>query len=452
MRDYIVLAIILGSVPAAFLNPFFGVLMWTWVAYFNPHRFTWGVAYTFPVAMVLAVPTIVGTLFTKERNRNVLTRETVLLFLLWIWFGITLFHATLVPLLSMHVGDGRTQLEIITKILVMTGLTILLTNSPQRLRLLLLVTAVSFGALALKGAIFGIRNGGDFRVWGPPDSFVADNNDFGLALNIALPLMFFMAGSESNRKIRLVLRICFFASALVVLLTYSRGALLGIATAMAFIVIKTRHKLLGGVALALAVLAILSLAPQKWQQRMDNFFAGKLDQSAHQRLVSWKFAWNVAETYPVTGGGMQCFTPEMFARFSKEELPGGGLSSGPHSIYFQILGEQGFVGLGLFLSLIAACILSLRKLRRLVRDAQPLQWIVPYANGIEGGLCAFLVSGAFLGRAYFDLFYQLVACTIILKVLYRREVLHLLTEPVNTSSVNTVETEEISTYSRRVSV
>jgi O-antigen ligase len=149
---------------------------------------------------------------------------------------------------------------------------------------------------------------------------------------------------------------------------------------------------------------------------------------------------------------MQCFTPEMFARFSKEELPGGGLSSGPHSIYFQILGEQGFVGLGLFLSLIAACILSLRKLRRLVRDAQPLQWIVPYANGIEGGLCAFLVSGAFLGRAYFDLFYQLVACTIILKVLYRREVLHLLTEPVNTSSVNTVETEEISTYSRRVSV
>ncbi len=452
MRDYIVLTIILGCVPGALLNPFFGVLVWTWVAYFNPHRFTWGIAYNFPVAMVLAVPTIVGTLFAKKINRNVLTRETVLLFVLWIWFGITLFHATLVPLLSMHVIDGRAQLEIITKILLMTGFTILLTNSPQRFRLLLLVTAFSFGALALKGFIFGIRNSGDFRVWGPPDSFVADNNDFGLALNIVLPLMFFMAGSESNRKIRLLLRICFFASALVVLLTYSRGALLGIGTAMAVIVIKTRHRLLGGVALVLAALVIFSFAPQKWQQRMDNLFAGKLDDSAHQRLVSWKFAWNVAEAYPLTGGGMQCFTPEMFARFSKEELPGGSLSAGPHSIYFQILGEQGFVGLGLFLSLIASCVLSLRKLRRLVRNAQPMEWIVPYANGLETGLYAFLVSGAFLGRAYFDLFYQLVACTIILKVLYRREVLHLLTEPMSESSVNTVETEEMPMYSRRVSV
>ena len=446
MRDYIVLAIILGSVPAAFLNPFFGVLMWTWVAYFNPHRFTWGVAYTFPVAMALAVPTLVGTLFTKHRNRNVFTRETILLLALWVWFGITLAHATLVPLLSMHVADGKEQLVIITKILVMTSFTILLTNSPQRLRLLMLVTAFSFGALAVKGALFGVRTGGGFRVWGPPDSFVADNNDFGLALNIALPLMFFMASAEPSRKMRLLLRIAFLASALVVLLTYSRGALLGIATVMTVIVFKTRRKLLGGVALVLAVLAVLTFAPERWQQRMDNFFAGKLDQSAHQRLVSWKFAWNVAEAYPITGGGMESFTPEMFARFSKEQLPGGGLSSGPHSIYFQILGEQGFVGLGLFLSLIFACLLSLRKLRKLARDAPPLQWVVPAANALETSFLAFLVSGAFLGRAYFDLFYQMVACTIILKVVYRKEVKQLSTQPEHTLSPEPIAMEEIPAY------
>ncbi len=446
MRDYIVLAIILGSVPAAFLNPFFGVLMWTWVAYFNPHRFTWGVAYTFPVAMALAVPTLVGTLFTKHRNRNVFTRETILLLALWVWFGITLAHATLVPLLSMHVADGKEQLVIITKILVMTSFTILLTNSPQRLRLLMLVTAFSFGALAVKGALFGVRTGGGFRVWGPPDSFVADNNDFGLALNIALPLMFFMASAEPSRRMRLLLRIAFLASALVVLLTYSRGALLGIATVMTVIVFKTRRKLLGGVALVLAVLAVLTFAPERWQQRMDNFFAGKLDQSAHQRLVSWKFAWNVAEAYPITGGGMESFTPEMFARFSKEQLPGGGLSSGPHSIYFQILGEQGFVGLGLFLSLIFACLLSLRKLRKLARDAPPLQWVVPAANALETSFLAFLVSGAFLGRAYFDLFYQMVACTIILKVVYRKEVKQLSTQPEHTLSPEPIAMEEIPAY------
>jgi probable O-glycosylation ligase (exosortase A-associated) len=446
MRDYILLAIILASVPAAFINPYFGVLMWTWVAYFNPHRFTWGIAYTFPVALVLAIPTLVGTMFTKKRNKNILVRETVLLFLLWAWFGITLFHASHVPLLSMHVADGIDQLLIITKILLMIGFTILLTNSPQRLRLLLLVTVFSFGALAIKGALFGLRTGGELRVWGPPDSFVGDNNAFGLALNIVLPLMFFMAGSETNRKIRLLLRISFIASALVVLLTYSRGALLGIATVMIVLVIKTRRKVLGGAALVLATMAILTFAPEKWQQRMEGFLYGKLDQSANQRLVSWKFALNVAATFPITGGSMQCFTPEMFARFSKENLPGGGLSSGPHSIYFQMIGEQGFVGLALYLTLIGACVMSLRRLRRVVRGLPQLQWITAYANGLEGGFYAYLVSGAFLGLAYFDLFYQLVACTIILRILCRNELLQLPTTQQEEVRIETVEGEEVPAY------
>jgi probable O-glycosylation ligase (exosortase A-associated) len=300
--------------------------------------------------------------------------------------------------------------------------------------------------LAIKGALFGVRTGGDFRVWGPPESFVADNNDFGLAMNIALPLMFFMAAQESNRKIRWLLRVSFFAAALVSLLTYSRGALLGIATVMAVIVFKGRHKLLGAVALLLAAVLVVVFAPEKWHSRMDNFVAGNLDQSAQQRLVSWKFAWNVAQAYPLTGGGMQCFTPEMFARYSKEELPGGGLSSGPHSIYFQVIGEQGFVGLGLFLSLIGCCMMSLRRLRKMVRGSPPLHWVIPYANGLEGGFYAFMVSGAFLGRAYFDLFYQLVACTIILKILHRTEAVRLMAETAGETGNDPIQLEEAAAY------
>lgn len=443
MRDIIVLAIIIGSVPAAFINPFFGVLMWTWVAYFNPHRFTWGPAYNFPVAMTLAVPTLTGSLFTRKMNSGIFTRETILLFCLWLWFGITLFHATTDPLLSMHVDLGKEQLVIITKILLMTGFTILLTNSRERMRYLLLVTVFSFGALAVKGAFFGLRTSGDFRVWGPPESFVADNNDLGLALNIVLPLMFYMAGFESNRKVRFFLRLSFFAAALVVLLTYSRGALLGITTVMTVIVLKSRHKISGSSALLIAAMFVIAFAPEQWARRMDNFVNGKLDQSAHQRLVSWQFAWNVAETYPLTGGGMECFTPEMFARFSKEALPGGGTSSGPHSIYFQIIGEQGFFGFGLFLSLIGTCILTLRKLRKLVRGFPSMQWIVPYSNGIEGGFYAFMVSGAFLGRAYFDLFYQLVACTVILKILYRKECAELSAQLAENEAQSLPEAEEV---------
>jgi putative inorganic carbon (HCO3(-)) transporter len=74
MRDFIVLAIVLGSAPICLFRPYYGVLLWVWIAYFNPHRFTWSYAYDFPVAMVIAVPTLMGLFFAKEMNRKIMFR------------------------------------------------------------------------------------------------------------------------------------------------------------------------------------------------------------------------------------------------------------------------------------------------------------------------------------------------------------------------------------------
>jgi hypothetical protein len=51
---------------------------------------------------------------------------------------------------------------------------------------------------------------------------------------------------------------------------------------------------------------------------------------------------------------------------------------------------------------------------------------VGYANMIIASLIAYAASGAFLGFAYFDLFYQIVATTILLKYLAKREIQELL--------------------------
>ena len=339
----------------------------------------------------------------------------------WAWICITFFHASQTPVLSDHQIDGQVQLVVISKVLLMTCLTILLTTTKERLRYLMLVTALCFGVLAIKGGIFGIAGGGGNRVFGPPDSFIADNNDFGLAMNIALPMLFFLGSNEKSRTLRIVLRVATLLGIVSVLLTYSRGAVLGLCAVLAAIALKTRHRLLAVLSLPVLALMVMSFAPQAWSERMDNFFAGNLDQSAEQRLASWGFAWNLAKEFPITGGGLETFTPQLFARYSDKEVPGGFASSGPHSIYFQILGEQGFVGLGLFLALVGSCWFSLRNLRRLSRKRPFLEWMVPYTHMLEVGLLAFMVSGAFLGRGYFDLFYQLVAATVILRLLCRQE-------------------------------
>src|SRR3989442_14167350 len=98
MRDVILFIIIAISIPISFFNPYFGILMWTWITFFNPHRYTWGFMYNFPIAAVIAVPTLLGCFFTSDINRRILKRETFLLAALWAWFSITFLYALQVPL------------------------------------------------------------------------------------------------------------------------------------------------------------------------------------------------------------------------------------------------------------------------------------------------------------------------------------------------------------------
>jgi len=438
MRDVLLFIFIAISIPISFFRPYFGILMWTWITFFNPHRYTWGFMYNFPVAAVIAVPTLAGCLFTSSLNKQFLKRETILLAILWIWFCITFLHAMQVPLFQGHIEDAKLEWIRVGKVLLITFTMILLVTSHQRLKSLVLVTSLSFGLLAIKGAIFGVRTGGESRVWGPPDSFIADNNAFGLAVNMSLPMLFFLARDEKRRPYRLLLYLAFACGILSVVLTYSRGGLLGLAAVILALTLKSRYKLVGAFLAATCFVGVITFAPPQWMSRMTGLAHGDVDMSGHQRLVSWGTSWNFAMDYPITGGSFNALPDvEIFQRYQNEPLPGGFLSSGPHSIYFQTLEEQGFVGLGLYLILVGSCWASLLSLRRRAARSPSSKWVVPYTHMIEVSLFGFLVSGAFLGLANFDLFYQLVAMVIILKMLYRSDA------PV-TSPVPLAESEPIN--------
>jgi putative inorganic carbon (HCO3(-)) transporter len=438
MRDVLVLAIILGSVPICFIRPFFGAMMWVWVAYFNPHRFAYGMAYNFPVSTVIAIPTLLGLLFFRKVNRGIFVRETVVLLGFWAWITITYINATQVPLFADHLADAHFQLIRVSKVLLMTVVLILVVTSRKRLDTLFLVTAFSFGALAIKGSLFGYSTGGGFRVYGPPDSFVYDNNDLGLALNMTLPVMYYMTREVESPRVRKLLWVSFYCSILAVILSYSRGALLGLVVVLGAISIRSNRKVLAGALLIVLAFSVISFAPAAWMNRMGDFAHGELDESAQGRLHAWQFAWELALRYPITGGGFETFTPDLEGLLTPQFS-----FAGPHSIYFQTLGEQGFVGLGLFLSMLGGCFYSLWRIRRRVRGQPSFTWITNYSQMLETCLLGYAVSGAFLPRAYFDLWFQLVAATALLKILYEHARLNHLTEEVS-SGPDETEVAEMS--------
>lgn len=68
MRDLLILALVVGGALMALARPWVGVMLWNWISLMNPHRLAWGFAYSMPVALIAGVATLLGLLFTKDKQ------------------------------------------------------------------------------------------------------------------------------------------------------------------------------------------------------------------------------------------------------------------------------------------------------------------------------------------------------------------------------------------------
>jgi hypothetical protein len=93
----------------------------------------------------------------------------------------------------------------------------------------------------------------------------------------------------------------------------------------------------------------------------------------------------------------------------------GSTPRAAHSIYFQVLGQHGFVALGLFLALLACTMLSYSEIYKKTRGSAEWEWMGDYARALQTGMIGFLISGSFLNLAYFDLVYLYIGLVPIMK-------------------------------------
>jgi len=414
IRGIVLLTFFLVSLPVCFFLPFYGILLWTVVAFLNPQSYIWGSISFFPWAMAVAIPTLIGFPLFCRGWRNFSSPKIFLIVILWIWFTITALISTGNPAFYHHAVDTWARWEFVSKVLLMTVFTIAIVDSFDHLRILVLVIAGCFAVFVLMGLPFILLTHGAARLYGPERSMIADNNDFGLALNMTLPLFFFLAQTESKRWVRRLFGFLFLVTIPAIFFTYSRGAMVGLVVLLGLMLLRLKRRLLLIPVIALGAVIAVLFAPEAWKDRMDPTNA--VDASARERFNAWTFSWNLAMDYPVAGGGFATFTPELFARYA----PVSKDIRGPHSVYFGVLAEHGFVGLLLYLTLVLSCFGTAR---RLVRDARLHgdQIVVAYANMFRFSLVAFLTSGMFLGRSYFDYYFTIVACLAVLERVARRE-------------------------------
>lgn len=393
------------------MRPWLGILVFSWVGYMNPHRYCWGPAHDFPFAQIVAVATLAGFFFTRDKDRLHFERESVLILLLWIVFTVTTFSA-------VYHDSAWLMWQKTSKVLLMVLLTIPLIIDREKLRHLLLTIALSLGLLGAKGGIFSIMTAGSYNVRGPDDSFISGEGDFGLALNMTLPLLFYLAKNETNKNLKIVLYVTFVLSIVSVIFTYRRGAFLALAAVLFLLLVKANRKMWAALVLAVGVLIGSYAVTDKWTERMGTIETYEEDASSMGRVNAWKTAWNVAKDRPFSGVGFDGLTGWVVDTYSPSP---GQTASDVHSIYFEVLGEHGFIGFGLFVLMLMTALLSTRRIKKDFSTSPDHQWLCNYADMIQISIIAYMVGGAFLGRAYFDLFYHLVAITVVIKVLAYKE-------------------------------
>ncbi|MBW8844401.1 MAG: putative O-glycosylation ligase, exosortase A system-associated [Burkholderiales bacterium] len=399
MRDLILLSLFAGITVMALRRPWIGILGWTWLSIMNPHQLSWNLR-SLPVAAVIGGATLIGLFATKDKRDFSQSRESITLMLFMLWMCITL------PF-SMIFDDSFELWKRVMKIDFMILVALTLLHTKRHVILLAWVLVISIGFFGVKGGAFTIATGGSYRVWGPESTYIEGNNEVALAIVMVIPLMRFLQMQIQAKWGRTAMTVCMVLMVASALGSHSRGALLAIGAMALVMWWRGKNKFATAVGMVVVAGVLLSLMPAEWWERMNTIKTYQHDDSALGRINAWWMAWNLAKAN-FFGGGFMVWMPQIFAIYAPDPLD----VHAAHSIYFMVLGEQGFVGLILFVALFAMTWGTAGYLHRQGARQPETKWLAELGGMLQVCLAGYAVGGAFLSLSYWDLPYNLMILAV----------------------------------------
>lgn len=287
------------------------------------------------------------------------------------------------------------------------------------------------GVFALYNApsTIGVRGLGQTGV----GSFLGEENDFALALNIALPFAFFMVLSARGAT----RWVCLFLVALFVssnVLTFSRAGFIGLMAVAFYCWIRSHRKVFSLVLLGSLALLVVAVAPRGYWDEMSSIEEGTADATGSERLYLWAGGLDMFVENPIAGVGQGNFAFEF--RHYEEAVGSPGLNGRSraglvaHSVYVTLLAELGLIGTIVWLAMVVCYVRNTRAIRRAARaftshsHSAELEdtarrsrrnQLVYFSLAAEGSLVAYLVGGVFNTVLYYPSFWLLTAFVIVLR-------------------------------------
>jgi probable O-glycosylation ligase (exosortase A-associated) len=393
MRDLVFVFAVLAGIGAGLVSPFAAILVWTWLSVMSPQVETFGFARTLPLNLVVAIVAIGGLVLSRERKLPINDG------LIWLACAF-LAWCTLNGFVAVNPDWSWPYWDRTWKIFALGLLVAIAAHSRARIHALVWMIVASLFYYGVKGGAFTLLTGGASHVYGPAGTIIGDNNQLALALLMALPLANYLRSQSAKRWIRNLLLAGMGLSVVAILGTYSRGGFIGLAVLCIAAFTKVRRKFAFLVITAMVMVPALMAMPDAFYQRLQTIHDYDTDNSFQGRVLAWHVAYDYArDHFPFGAGFYAPQLPQVFHAYYPDEMPHAA-----HSIYFQVLGEQGFVGLGLYLALLLLTFLKSFRLSRRLKAEPGQEAYAELTNMMQLSLLVFCLSGAALSMAYYDVF------------------------------------------------
>lgn len=267
--------------------------------------------------------------------------------------------------------------------------------------------------------------------------FLGDGNDFALSVSLVFPMCLYLYMEAKTRFAKLSWLGCSLVLLFSVIGTQSRGAAIATACVFLFLWWNSKKKFSGLLLICSILVIVANYAPDVYFDRLSTIAHYEEEGSAMGRIMAWKAAMRMAADNPVLGVGAGYFAIALGTEYKPPEFGDVNMPwLTAHSLYFLVLGELGFPGLILILSMIIG---NNRRVRRLFKAADDSTdgRLLSYSRlflMLNASLIAFAVGGAFLSVAYYPHLYILLGLIVASTYVYESEIENNANQPSDGSS------------------
>ncbi len=424
MLDLVFLAFIGYILLLGLKRPFLWVLLYVYIDILAPQRIGYSIIASLPVSLIAFAAAFGGWLVLdrKEGGRFSVRQGLMLALLVYCWWSTG--HADF-PL------DAETKWDWVWKALLFAIFLPFTLTTRARIEALALMLVLTIATIVIGTGMKTILGGGGYQNL---KFFVNDNSGVyesstlaTVAIGLIPMIWWFTRHGTVFRPHWLVTGFAValtFACLLVPIGTEARTGLLCIAALGVLLLRYTRRRLLFIAGAGVLGLSALPFLPQSYYERMATLAQPSGDESASTRVAVWQWTLDYVAEKPF-GGGFDAYRSNSFTYVMPVKQVDGNTTTVTyqpvedkgrafHSSFFELLGEQGWPGLAIWLALHG---LGLWQMERIYRrwkgaEAEDEAWIAPFAAALQMGALIYLVGATFQGIGYQPVMLMLVGLQI----------------------------------------